>query len=338
MSRRQYFFLFALLFSGALLRVVHHDVPSYSRADELVYVKYACRVAEHGLGEMRVLVSEYNANPGQHGFPAPFRWGYVLPAAAAFFVTKSCTFSVLGWLSTLCGVLALLGTFLVARRLLGESAALLATALGVTSTLGLAMSRRALADAPFCAVALFAVWLLLRSVQAEKPRVADYGAALVALTWCFAIKATFTLLLPGLAAVGYQSGAWQRVLVDLLALSPGVTLLAVMAVGYALFSGRITPGPLKLLVLLVVTVTAFALAPSKSARFLMVADALARMAAAWVLVERAPALPRLGPLLAGLAVASNAVSEYGIFRSVFSTAGVYDPVSDNLFRALHMIP
>lgn len=394
MSRRQNFFLFALLLLGALLRVVHHDVPSYSRADELVYVKYACRVAEHGLGEMRTLVAEYNATPGQHGFPAPFRWGYVLPAAAAFFVTKSCTFAVLGWMSTLFGVLALLGTFLLARRLLGVNAALLATALSVTSTLGLAMSRRALADAPFCAVALFAVWLLLRCVQVEKLRVADYCAALGALTWCFAIKATFTLLMPGLAAVvvlargvrrvrardvlllalpplfavagfmllthsvsefvgawhnelealgqpytlRYQSGAWQRVLVDLLALSPGVTLLAVMAVGYALFSGRVTSGVLQLLALLAITVAAFAVAPSKSARFLLVVDALARMASAWVLVARAPALPRFGPLLAGLVVALNAVSEYGVFRSVFVTAGVYDPVSDNVFRALHIIP
>jgi 4-amino-4-deoxy-L-arabinose transferase-like glycosyltransferase len=394
MSRRQYFFLFALLVAGAVLRVMYHDVPSYSRADELIYVKYACRVAAHGLGEMPNLTREYNANPGQHGFPGPFRWGYVLPAAAAFVVAKNCTFGILGWVSTFFGVLALLGTFLVARQLLGVKAALVATAFSVTSTLGLALSRRALADAPFCAVALCALWLLLRAVQAEKPRIADYGVALFALTWCFAIKATFTLMLPGLAAVivlergvrrlrwqdalliglppllavsgfmllthgtsefinawhneldalgqpytlRYQAGAWQRVILDLLALSPGVTLLAVMAVGYALFSGQVTKGALELLVLLAVTVAAFALAPSKSARFLLVVDALARMASAWVLVARAPALPRFGPLLAGLIVALNALSEYGLFRSVFITAGVYDPVSDNVFRALHIIP
>jgi hypothetical protein len=68
---------------------------------------------------------------------------------------------------------------------------------------------------------------------------------------------------------------------------------------------------------------------SKNLRYIVPADSLARLAAATFLRDKR---------WLTLAIVLNAVVELLLFRTIFITGDVYDPVTDALLRALKMLP
>lgn len=387
--------LAVLLVVAAVLRVAVHDVPHYSRADEQSYVDMSCAVHGGGLGAYPALVHDWLADPGRAVFPSPLRWGWIAAGAAAFSLAGACTPSALGWLSTAAGIVAAGMTFVLGRRLLGTRAGLLALALSVPSALQLALGRRALTDEPWCALALVAIWGVLRLVDAERPRARDFALPIAALAAAFSVKETTFLLWPALAApfllawkrrrprpadalvfalppalhfagfalldrgaedffaimrtitsaVGapyaarFQAGPPHRLLLDLFALSPAVCLVAAGALAVlALPRAPRDPGAVRLAWVGTLAIAAFALFPSKNLRYVVAGDPMLRLLAAQYL-EAHQLRPRglgLGWLVA-LGVVSLAI-ELPLFESVFLEGAVYDPVTDGVLRALHMIP
>jgi 4-amino-4-deoxy-L-arabinose transferase-like glycosyltransferase len=139
----------------------------------------------------------------------------------------------------------------------------------------------------------------------------------------------------------YQNGPWHRLLIDLFLMAPIACALAVATVGTLVESGageERKPGRFVALLLVGGTI-AFCLVPSKCVRFVLVSDSLIRVLAAWGLVwwwQRARK-PSWGLWIVVAILVASAAMEIHLFREVFITHGVYDPVSENLLRALKMI-
>lgn len=146
----------------------------------------------------------------------------------------------------------------------------------------------------------------------------------------FRIAHIITAVMGAPYAEQYQSGPPQRILIDLLAVAPIVTMIAIGAlVAIAMRPDGATPGQRHLLVLAAGILLIHALLSSKNLRYLVPADPLLRLlAGSWIAGRRwTIAL-----------VAVNAIVELWLFCVIFLTGGVYDPVTDSLLRALHMLP
>jgi 4-amino-4-deoxy-L-arabinose transferase-like glycosyltransferase len=139
-------------------------------------------------------------------------------------------------------------------------------------------------------------------------------------------------------ALEYQAGPPHRVLFDLFVLSPVVCLLAVAGVTLVAYRlGGVDRWAAWVAAVLVVTLLVFSFLASKNVRYVIMADPLLRVLAAWVLVGRPLVTVRwLFPVTAAVIVCSGAV-ELAIFHRVFVTGAVYDPVTENLLRALGAI-
>lgn len=140
----------------------------------------------------------------------------------------------------------------------------------------------------------------------------------------------------GAYAIAYSQGPWFRYLLDFLILSP---LTAVAAIGYYFrpdprpedrFLGRVT------LVLFLI----FGVLPLKNIRYVSFLDMPVRVLAVLTLASllRDPAVPdaRRGRLV--LAVVVLAAHDLWLFYAIFVRAGVYDPVTATLARAVGLIP
>ncbi len=77
-----------------------------------------------------------------------------------------------------------------------------------------------------------------------------------------------------------------------------------------------------------------AVIPSQNLRYIVSADPFVRLVVATFLVNELRDRPRI--LLAALLV--NTFVELKLFHEIFIAGGVYDPVSQNLLRALRMVP
>jgi hypothetical protein len=76
-----------------------------------------------------------------------------------------------------------------------------------------------------------------------------------------------------------------------------------------------------------------ALLPSQNLRYIAPVDPLLRiLAAAFLVGERES--PKWLPAM----LLINAVAELALFHQIFISGQVYDPVTDNLLRALKMLP
>lgn len=139
-------------------------------------------------------------------------------------------------------------------------------------------------------------------------------------------------------ALQYQAGPPHRVLFDFFVLAPIVSLLAVAAVALiAHQGGEAEKGATLVAVGLVVMLLVFAILPSKNVRYVVIVDPFCRILAAWVLVRGHLVTPRwAAPAIAAL-IAFNAITEVAIFERVFVTGAVYDPVTEELLRALGAI-
>jgi 4-amino-4-deoxy-L-arabinose transferase-like glycosyltransferase len=186
------------------LRGYWNDVPQYSRADETVYLNFALRVSSEGASAFPKMARDYLDHSENWKYPPPIRFGYVGAIGLACTLDSPCSHRTLAGVSTLFGILALVGTFLLVRELGDVRTALAATALSVTSPLQLALGRRALSDEMFCAVFLFALWALLRAVRSDPPNIARRYALSVALTvLVLSVKETSLLAAPGVLAAIY---------------------------------------------------------------------------------------------------------------------------------------
>jgi Dolichyl-phosphate-mannose-protein mannosyltransferase len=357
--KREHRLLFGILAAAAVLRVWWNDVAGYSRADELVYTNYTRFLLDHSYRE---LVRDFIGDPARWVYPNPLRWGYFLLTTLTCRLAGRVDERTLAWLSTAAGIACVYLTYRLGRKLLSPEAGLLAAALTVTSPLQLALGRRALQDELFCALVLLSLIALV-----ENRRL----LAVAAFTFALAVKETFFLLYPALLwaawpswrkkdlpllllppllyfavfcllsrsggdffrvmaivrdaagatyAAQYQAGPPHRVLLDLFALAPLVMLLAAARRRWDL------PAQITAIFILI-----FALVSSKNVRYAVMIDPMLRILAASTLLDLR------GRWLA-LAVAAVGATELWIFHAVFIRAQVYDPVTDNLLRALGAIP
>ncbi len=139
----------------------------------------------------------------------------------------------------------------------------------------------------------------------------------------------------------YQSGPPHRLLIDLMAVAPVVTIFAIAAlvsVATAALSGRgAAEGSgthMRHLAALAFAMFALhAILPSQNLRYIAPVEPMLRIIAAAFLVTEF----RDRRWLAGL-LAVNAVIEWMLFSTIFLRGQVYDPVTDHLLRALEMLP
>jgi 4-amino-4-deoxy-L-arabinose transferase-like glycosyltransferase len=134
----------------------------------------------------------------------------------------------------------------------------------------------------------------------------------------------------------YQSGPPQRILFDLFVLAPLVLLLATAALALI---GRNWKMPehsgARVLALWTVSLAGvLSLIVSKNVRYAVGLDPALRILAAFAILE----LTRARRALTAATIAVIGVSELLTFHTIFIRAAVYDPVTDNLLRALRAIP
>ena len=340
---------------AAALRIAINNVTTFL-GDENIYLEYA-KAAGY-----RTIIRTYIDHPFYWFFPSPLRWAYV--GVASMFST----FHQLATLSTIAGVVAVVLTYAIARELYDARVALIAAALVATSPLQLALGRRALSDEFFCAVVLAAIASLLMYMRDR--RVVWLVTWIVATTLAFGAKEQFLLIYPivlcfwrgfrwrdlALWAIPpalyfvvfcvlagdvttffkiahfttltmnapyadqLQNGPPQRLLVDLMALAPLVTIA---------FIGAAWSDRTKVVLIAAGIIVGHSLLSSKNVRYVVTADPLMRVAAAAFVRDK-----RF--VIAG--VIANAAVELALFYRIFIVAGVYDPVTLNLLRALRIVP
>ncbi|HJQ36444.1 MAG TPA: glycosyltransferase family 39 protein [Thermoanaerobaculia bacterium] len=123
----------------------------------------------------------------------------------------------------------------------------------------------------------------------------------------------------------YQSGPPHRLLIDLLAVAPVVTIFAVAGVV------SLRRHPFALLALAMFAL--HALLPSQNLRYIAPVEPMLRIVAAAFLTAEFRDRRWLGGLLL-----ANAAIEWMLFSTIFIRGQVYDPVTDHLLRALKMLP
>jgi len=125
-------------------------------------------------------------------------------------------------------------------------------------------------------------------------------------------------------AAQFQNGPPHRLLIDLLAVAPLVTIAFIAAAAAVR-----APEQRRLLLLAGGILVVQSLLSSKNLRYVISADPLMRiLVASW--------LPR-GRWLT-VALIANAVAELAIFYVIFIAGDVYDPVTQDLLGALKMLP
>jgi hypothetical protein len=373
--------------TGSAVRLVLHGGVIYSPADELVYARDSCRVANDGLGVYPELVRGYLADPNAHLYPSPARWGFLLPDALASSVL-GCGQASVAWVSTLASIGMLLLVAILTYRRFEPRVAVLATAFVASSPLQLLLGRRALGDEVVGLVGVGALWAVLAYVERRSWRRLTVAAALI--TVGFATKEIFFLFYPALLApfivawvrarridpralvvlalpallnmavfavlaqdlgaysdvlqavrstvhapypAQYMAGPPYRLVLDLMVLAPAVVLIAIAA--YGLLLDRGTPASRMTGLLVVASLLPFGLVGAQVVRLVVATDTLICVLAAWGLVTALRDRSRWWvPAIAIPAIAVNC----WVLWTVSLQNEVYDPVSDNLLRALGIIP
>lgn len=132
----------------------------------------------------------------------------------------------------------------------------------------------------------------------------------------------------------YQNGPPQRLIIDLMAVAPVVTLAMIAACGWVAARAReATRNQRHLLALLGGILVVHGLLSSKNLRYIVPVDPLARLLAATFLCGTVR-----DRRWVTVAILINAVIELLLFHAIFIAGNVYDPVTDDLLRALKMLP
>jgi len=345
-------------------------VASFSPADETVYLRYT-RMLAGGNGYARI-VRMYFDDPRLWLFPDPLRWTYFETTSLLCRITGDCGHRTLAALSTAAGIAAVALTYVAGLQLFERRTALFAAALMATSPLQLAMGRRALSDEFFCALVIASIAICVAAgfqpaKGPAKSRPPHIWLWVVVTTLAFGAKEQFALIYPvvllfwwlrerklrwewllppfldyavfsalardGTAffriaravtstmnapyAAQYQSGPPQRLLIDFMAVAPLVTIAFLIAA----YIKRHEP----VLVLAAGILIVHSLISSKNLRYVLSADPFMRLLVA-------KAFPRKWFVIV------NAAVELALFYVIFVVKDVYDPVTDELLRALRMLP
>ncbi len=198
--------LFVIMLVGAVLRVIVNDVAAYSPPDEAHYVDITRWLTRDGLSAYPELVSTYLDRHAMWLSPTPLRWGYFTLTTLGCSVSSTCDGRTIAWLSTLAGIVSMLLTYLLGKRLVGAAAALIATAFTICSPLQLGLGRRALQDEVYTAAFLAAFLALVRLLDSDphEPRAVTYqrwAGFLAASTFAFAVKEAFVFPYAAFAAI-----------------------------------------------------------------------------------------------------------------------------------------
>jgi 4-amino-4-deoxy-L-arabinose transferase-like glycosyltransferase len=242
-------------------------------------------------------------------------------------------------------VLASIASLLLYLRAEGRRKVVWLVAWIVTTTLTIAAKEQFLFIYP---VVLLYWWLDRRSLQwrvllrdavlwAVPPALFFAVFCLLArdVTSFFRIARIITGVMGAPYADQLQSGPPHRLLLDSLAVAPLVTMLFIaLAVMMALRPGAFPREQRHLALLAAGIFAVHAVIPSQNLRYIVSADPFVRLAVAAFLVNELRDRPRI--LLAALLV--NTFVELKLFYDIFMTGGVYDPVTQNLLRALRMVP
>jgi 4-amino-4-deoxy-L-arabinose transferase-like glycosyltransferase len=364
----------ALFGLATAIRVWFNNITDFNPGDESVYLRYAQTLA-HGAGYPAV-VRMFIEDQSLWIFPNPLRWSYLGTAALYCTARGACRYRMLATLSTVSGILAVPLTYWLGVRLFERRTALMATALMATAPLQLALGRRALADEFFCVVMLASVVAMIEWSRTARPAWLIGWIALT--TVVFAAKEQFLLIYPVVLAAWWvherrirwvwvlppalffvvfcilardvgsffriariitsamdapyaaqlQNGPPQRVLIDFLAIAPLVSI-AFIATACRIRPAPRSSGQLCTLLLAAGILVVHALLPSKNLRYVVAADPFMRLFVA----SRLP-----GTWWTAVALVVNAGVELLIFRNVFVRWGVYDPTTNELLRALRMVP
>ncbi|MDI1447589.1 tetratricopeptide repeat protein [Polyangium sp. 6x1] len=137
--------------------------------------------------------------------------------------------------------------------------------------------------------------------------------------------------------IQFQSGPPHRPLFDLFVLAPIVCVLGTFALARLSERPRENRGALWLASFLLVSLAAFAVLP-KNLRFLVVADPILRLLAAWALVTFPWAGRARGAGFAAAWLLPSAVLELALFHETFITFRTYDPTTNDVLRALGALP
>ena len=329
-------------------------MASFSPADETVYLRYT-RVLAGGNGYAHI-VRMFFDDPNLWIFPNPLRWTYFETTSLLCRITGNCNYRTLAALSTAAGIAAVALTYVVGLQLFERRIALFAAALMATSPLQLAMGRRALSDEFFCALVLASIvtmrkpwlWIIVTTLTfgAKEQFVFIYPVVLV-FWWLRERKLRWEWLLPPCLyylvfcflsrdstsffriahivasvmnapyAAQYQSGPPHRLLIDFMAVAPLVTIAFLIAA----YIKRREP----VLALAAGILVVHSLISSKNLRYVISADPFMRLLVA-------SAFPRKWFVIV------NAAVEIALFYVIFVVKDVYDPVTDELLRALRMLP
>jgi tetratricopeptide (TPR) repeat protein len=195
-ANHPWFILGLLVTIGAMLRIVVNDVAAYSPADEAHYVDVTRWFLREGLSAYPKFVSTYLERETMWLSPTPLRWGYFSLTTLTCSFQAPCDGRAIAWLSTIAGIVSLVLTYALGHKLVGRTAALLATAVSVVSPLQLALGRRALQDEVYCAAFLAAFWTFTRVIDtrdSDSPAVAKgrWFWFVAASTLAFSIKEAF---------------------------------------------------------------------------------------------------------------------------------------------------
>lgn len=133
--------------------------------------------------------------------------------------------------------------------------------------------------------------------------------------------------------VQYQGGPPHRLLFDYFITAPFVSLLATAAVAIVAMGTSSGRRERSLALFLVISLAVFGVLPSKNLRFTVMVDPVVRMLAAWFVATRGF---RVRTMVA--AAAANAAVELELFYRIFAQGGVYDPVTQELLKAVGALP
>jgi tetratricopeptide (TPR) repeat protein len=262
--------------------------------DERVYENQAKALRERGLGAFRHLALEYLASFQAQSLPSPLRWLWIVLVAllgrAAPVLAAVATVPIAAWalypIAQLWPMAALAAAspllFLAGRRRLQDTtvAAVTLAALGFAlrgSPIGLGVSLFALLSLKEAAIltipAIAGAWLLSGASWLGFAVGAGSGIGAAGLV----ILALFGSMAPAILKAGakghatpytleHQRGAWHRLLVDLVLVSPVSTLAALF-------------GPPALLAIVALLIGAHLTAPVRNVRLVLAADIILRCAA-----------------------------------------------------------
>jgi len=132
----------------------------------------------------------------------------------------------------------------------------------------------------------------------------------------------------------YQNGPAQRLIIDFMAVAPAVTMLAIAAGGWIATQWRErTREQQNVFVLFAGIMLLHSLLSSKNLRYVVSADSPARLLVSTFLCTTVNDRRWIAALLI-----ANAAIELLLFRTIFLQGNVYDPITDDLLRALKMLP